>query len=74
MSLRVSNENSANMLNQYGDKKLDSLGSSWGTETLGSSISQQKSGDAKTIFVSLYKTGRFSPVQLKSKNEPKHTS
>ena len=74
MSLRVSNGNSADMSNQYGDKRLNSLGSSWGTKTLVSSTSQQKSGDAKTIFVRLYITGRFSPVQLKSKKEPKHTS
>jgi hypothetical protein len=62
------------MLNPYGDKRQDSLGSSWGTETLGSFTFQQKLGDAKTIFVSSHTTGRFSPVQMKSKKEPKHIS
>jgi hypothetical protein len=62
------------MLNPYGDKRRDSLGTSWGTKTLDSFTSQRKLGDAKTVFVSLYTTGRFSPVQMKSKKEPKHIS
>jgi hypothetical protein len=74
MSWMECNGSSAYMLNPFGDKRQGSLGSSWGTETLGSFTSQRKLGDAKTIFVSLYTTGRFSLVQMISKKEPKHIS